>query len=245
MILIIGSNHDDVLYYESLLSNPKELTILTRYHALSGTISAQEVMVIQDVYTSFVSATLVSHIISQYYISVVISVGRCELIKGSPRVGDVVFSESVLFGDVDQIAAVKGTELGQIPGFPRIYPTSLELINNTKKCLNNIGSGKYYSATFISSSFFRQNKERVYDLTHDEYIQSLNQNVVLDGESAGVALACYLHDVPCISIKLVEAKAGEYTTLDNYLLVLKQSATVGKAVAAFIGEISRTDIIRS
>ena len=37
MILIIGSNHDDVLYYESLLSSPKEETILSKYHVLIGT----------------------------------------------------------------------------------------------------------------------------------------------------------------------------------------------------------------
>ena len=34
MILIIGSNHDDVLYYESLLTNPEEVVILDKYHAL-------------------------------------------------------------------------------------------------------------------------------------------------------------------------------------------------------------------
>ncbi len=245
MILIIGSNHDDVLYYESLLKKTKEEVVLSKYHVLTGAISSREVMILQDIYTSFVSSTITSYLISHYFISIIICVGRCEIVKGSMRVGDIAVSDSLIFGDVDQIATIKGTELGQIPGYPRIFPVRLEMLNNMNKCLDNVTSRKHYNSTFISSSFFRQNKELIDDLSEDEYIQSLDQNIVLDGESAGVALACYLHDVPFISVKVAEANIGEYTTLDNYLSILSEYANLGKAIAAFIGEISRTDIVRA
>ena len=118
------------------------------------------------------------------------------------------------------------------------------MIRNMYSSLEKIVDKKSVSATFISSSFFRQSKEQVGDITKDDYIMSLNKNIVLDGESAGLALACSLNKVPFIAVKVVEAKAGNYTTLEDYLSILREYASLGKAITNFIGEISRTDIVR-
>ncbi|MCR5332770.1 MAG: hypothetical protein K6E11_01960 [Bacilli bacterium] len=244
MILIIGTNHDDVLYYESILSSPKEEVILDKYHALVGTIASQETMVLQDVYTSYLSGILATYIINHYFISLIINVGRCEAISDSLKVGDIVLSESIVFGDVDQIASLKGTTLGQIPGYPRSFAVPNNLTRNLYTSLEKIVDKRFVLATFVSSSFFRQSKERVGEISKDEYINSLNQNIVLDGESAGIALVSQLTHVPFIAVKVVEAKAGNYTSLEDYLLVLDEYAPLGKAVSNFIGEISRTDILR-
>ena len=244
MILIVGSNHDDVLYYENLLKDTYDVHILGKYDALCGSISGQEVMVLQDIYTSYVSSAIVTYIISKYYITLVINIGRVEAVTPGLRVGDIVISKNVIFGDIDQIMAVKGTELGQIPGYPRIYTVRTALLTTMNTCLENFAPGARYNSSYVSSSFFRQNKENVKPLQNDEYILSLNDNIVLDGESAGLALGCLLHDIPFIGVKIVEAKTGEYTTLDNYLKILTQYGYLGKAVASFIGEIYRTAVLR-
>ncbi len=244
MILIIGSNHDDVLYFESLLKSPKEELILNKYKALVGSISSMNVMVVQDVYTSYISSLLVSHLLSKYEINIVINVGRCAAVSGDIKIGDIAISDSTFFGDVDQISAVKGTVLGQIPNYPQLFKSDLEAITLIKECLSNIFVGQYSSATFISSSFFRQNKEMIKNILENEYIQSINKNVVLDGECSGVALACYLHNIPFIAIKVCEANVGEYTSLENYLLSLELYNVIGKVVLAFINEISRKDVNR-
>ena len=62
MILIVGSNHDDVIYFQSALKDAKEEIILNKYRAYIGTILNQNVMVLQDVYTSYVSSALLTHI---------------------------------------------------------------------------------------------------------------------------------------------------------------------------------------
>ena len=49
MILIVGSNHDDVIYFQSALKDAKEEIILNKYRAYIGTILNQNVMVLQDV----------------------------------------------------------------------------------------------------------------------------------------------------------------------------------------------------
>ena len=52
MFLIVGTSHDDILFYETSLKNKREEIILNRYKAQIGTINNQEVMLIHDIYTS-------------------------------------------------------------------------------------------------------------------------------------------------------------------------------------------------
>ena len=58
MFLIVGNSHDDILFYETSLKNIREEIILNRYKALIGTINNQEVMLIHDIYTSYIGATV-------------------------------------------------------------------------------------------------------------------------------------------------------------------------------------------
>lgn len=244
MILIIGSNHDDVLYFESILKNPREEVILNKHKLVIGSLSSMDVIVIQDIYTSYVSSLVTSFICSKYDISMIINVGRCEIARGNLQIGDIAICDSAFFGDVDQLSAVKGTVLGQIPNYPQLFTTDLEAVATLSKCLERVFDGEYALATIVSSSFFRQNKEMVRNIMENEYVQSLNKNVVIDGECSGIALASYLHKVPFVSIKVCEANVGEYTSLENYILALDLYSNIGKAVTAFINEISRKDVKR-
>ena len=119
MILIVGSNRDDVLYFQSCLKDVKEEIIFNKYHAFIGTILNQNIMVLQDVYTSYVSSSLLTYIIEKYYILMVFCVGTCYALNKDIKVGDIAISEFVTFGDVNQTAMIKGTNLGQIPGYPQ------------------------------------------------------------------------------------------------------------------------------
>ena len=57
MFLIVGTSHDDILFYETSLKNKREEIILNRYKAQIGTINNQEVMLIHDIYTSYTNQT--------------------------------------------------------------------------------------------------------------------------------------------------------------------------------------------
>ncbi len=244
MILVVGSNHDDVLFFESSLKDAHEESFLGRYHILIGSIGSTEVGVIQDIYTSFVSSTILMYLANKYVISSVINVGRASLIKGTLNIGDVLISEQTMFLDVDQISRDNNVLLGQIPSFPRLFSSSFEMINTASKSLDVVFDGHYDKGLILSSSFFRQNKEDIKNLEDDSYLSSLTNNIVLDGEYAGLALSSYLLDIPCISIKVIEARVGEYTSLNNYLSVLDKYTSLGKAIIYFIAEISRTDVKR-
>lgn len=243
MILIIGSNHDDVLYFENLLKDPVEEVVLKKYHILKGTIANQNVIILQDVYTSIVSSMLTSYLITKYLVMMVFVVGRCIALTSNLTYGDICVSDLSLFSDVDLVSKVKGNRLGQIPGYEMTFNASRRLLNNMNESLDAIVGESHYNAAFLSSSFYRQNKE-VIDFAANKRLSSISKYSVLDGETCGVALACHEHDVPFISVKVVEALVGEYTSLQNYIMVLDKFALVGKAVALTIEQIHRNDVIR-
>lgn len=244
MILIVGSNRDDVIYFQSCLKDVKEEVILNKYRAFIGTILNQNVMVLQDVYTSYVSSSLLTYVIEKYYIIMVFCLGTCYALNKDIKVGDVAISEFVTFGDVNQTSMIKGTNLGQIPGYPQLFHSNKELIGNLEKVLSSVGTNNYILTTFMNSSYYHRDEQIVKELSLDGGVINKNKNIVIDGISAGVALACHLFDIPFISIKVVEGYLGEKTSVDNYIKVLEQYVLIGKSLIECIGEISRNDVLR-
>lgn len=244
MILIVGSNHDDVIFYQSSLRDAKEEIILNKYRASVGTILNQNVMILQDVYTSYVSGALLTHIIEKYYVLMVFIVGTCFAYTKNLKVGDIALSESATFGDVDQIKMIKGTNLGQIPGYPQLFHPHPDLLRNVEDALNSVGKTNYHLCTYMNSSYYRKDEKLIEELSLEDTVVTKNRQTVIDGVTTGAALACYLLDIPFISIKVVEGLAGQKTSIEDYIKVLEQYSVVGKAVVACIGEISRNDVLR-
>ena len=67
--------------------------------------------------------------------------------------------------------------------------------------------------------------------------------IVIDKNSAGVAVACSLKHVPFIIAKVIENKIDSKSNLESYSLVLKKYIDLGKAIVATINEIGRSDIL--
>ena len=244
MILIVGSNHDDVIYFQSALKDAKEEIILNKYRAYIGTILNQNVMVLQDVYTSYVSSALITYIVEKYYVLMVFCVGTCFAQSKNLKVGSIAISEFSTFGDVDQIRMIKGTGLGQIPGYPQMFYSHKELVRNMEEALNSVGENNYTLCTFMNSSYYRKDQELIEELSMEDSIANRNKNTVIDGVTTGVALACHLFDIPFISVKVIEGQAGQKTSIDSYMQILEEYAVIGKAVTVCIGEISRNDVLR-
>lgn len=244
MILIVGNNHDDVLYFESLAREAKEEIILDKYHATIGLIFNQQVLMLKDVYTSFLSAALLTHIIQKYHIIVVFNVGKCRTLSRELRCGDIAVSKKIVFGDVDQIGSVKGTLLGQIPTMPAAYNMNPNLLGIVNQTLDRITRTRHFECTYLSSSVYTLDYSDIERFEETLSIKGESNEIVIDDDAAGCALACDLFDIPMIAVKVVESKADEQPSVDTYLRVLKQYSLLGKAVVSSIGEIGRNDVLR-
>ena len=243
MILIVGNNHDDVLYYESKLRNKTEEKLYKRFPFVTGTLFSQKVGVVYGVYTNYVSSMIVSEIIKNNHVVLVINVGRCQALSNDIKVGEVAISRQVYLGEVS-LLDVENSLLGQVPGFPQYHLCDHYALDMMSDCFNRVASKQYsHICSFISLERYLNREDELKDISFNNMFFGHSKNIVFDNNSGGISLACTIHDVPMISVKIVEAYVGEARTLNSYVHILKKYSELGKAVTACIGEISRNEVI--
>ena len=243
MILIIGSSHDDIIYFESIVKNKKEEIVLNRFHATTGTIFNQNVMILNDVYSSYLSSAVATYLIQKYFVLLLFVVGKCQAATKDLKIGDIAISKRIMFGDVN-LMDIGSTQLCQIPNFPKVYDVQQDVLQTLATSLSNRTYSRFVEATFISSNVHYKNEEEMKYIKEGDNILGFNESVVIDSESGGIALAGHLTNIPVIAIKPVGSILGKKSTTDDYLQVLKQYASIGRAIVSTIGEFSRNDVIK-
>ena len=243
MILIIGSTHDDILYFESVMTNKREEKILNYYPLVFGSIFNQEVVVAYNIYTSYISSFITSYIIQNYFVVLVFVVGKCVSYSPDVKPGEITVSKRVVLGDVDQVKEAN-VKLGQIPHLPRSLESSDEVIGYISTALEKRSFAHYSIATFISSNKILENSESIKPLMMDDFILGHKGHIVFDCLSGGAFLASTLYNIPALAIKVCEKQVDEPSTAENYIAVLKQYSSVGRAIVTCIGDIGRNDIMK-
>ena len=243
MILILGSTHDDILYYESVMTNRKDETIFGFVKMEYGSIFNQEVAIVYDIYTSYLSSLVTNYIIQKYFVILVFVVGKCVAYSPNVQPGDITISKRVILGDVDQVREAN-VKLGQIPHLPRSLESPDEVISFLTAALEKRTFSRYDIATFISSNGIIDKTEKAEHLIMNEYVLGHKNNVVFDCTSGGAFLACALAKIPVVAIKVVEFVINNPSNADTYINVLKQYSAVGRAVVTSIGDIGRNDIMK-
>ena len=242
MIVIMGSNRDDILYFETILKNKKKDTILGRYEVSIGTIFNQEVLLISEQYTSLLTGMVLMNIMDNYFVDLVFVVGKCVSVDKRLKCGDIVISNKIIDANVN-LVSYKDVRLAEIPGFNREFIPQSDLITYLNEGLNKKSYNTVKEATFLSSDDFSE-----FNISHIGSSTGIFGNkddlIVLDFNSSGAALAASLKDVPYISIKVVERKYEQDENVSRYLKVLENYSDVGRAVVSTIGDIGRNDILK-
>ncbi|MCR5506108.1 MAG: hypothetical protein K6F07_03850 [Bacilli bacterium] len=242
MILIVGSHHDDVLYFESKLRNKKEELLFNQFPFVTGTMFSQNIGIVYGGYTNYMNALLVEHIIAKNYVVLVINVGKCSSISDEYNTGDIAVLRRIYLGEVNQIG-VEGSSLGQIPKCPQYFTSDQYVLDLLTNAFNRTKNIKAINSTFISMEKNVEKSEELQGISINGIFYGINKQLVLDSAAGGAALACYLNEIPFIAAKVIEKKVGDKSTIDGYVRLLKKYSDLGKAVTSFIGEISRNEVI--
>lgn len=243
MILIIGQTHDDILYFENIMHNKENEKLFNTIPLITGTIYNQDVCLAYNVYSNYISSLIITHLIRSKFVIFVVSVGKAKTYFDDLQVGDVVLSNSITLGDVD-FTNENNCKLGQIPFLPEKYLTQSYLSQIFTQSFNKVLYKEPFKADFISLNKHIKDVHQLNELVANNFVLGLEKEIVFDTESGGAAVACHLADVPYISIKVIESKIGEETSLDNYLKVLEKYIEVGKGVSIAISEIGRNDFVK-
>ena len=242
MILIVGSQHDDILYFETVMSNKKEEIVLGQYKVTIGTIFNQAVIILDQVITNYVSSALVLYLIEKYMVFLVFNVGRCISFTKDLKPLQIAISRNVVAGDVDQVNDTN-IKLGQIPGFEQIFTCQEDVIGYLVSAFENRTYCTVKLANYVSTSVDYHRANQVTHLKESEHVLGFENNIVFDCNSAGVALACALRKVAFVSIKVIERNIEQPNNIETYLNALKEYTNIGKAVVTCIGDIGHNEVI--
>ena len=157
MIVIIGETHDDILYFDSVLANKRQETILGKYQISIGTIFSQDAIVACDLFTSTLSSAVLMYLLEKYYVDLIISVGRCMYVGDKIKNGDIVVSTKVIDANVD-LSMFGDYALGQIPGFDREFLVQDDIIGYISFGLERRISITQHKAVFLSSNNMNSNR---------------------------------------------------------------------------------------
>ena len=241
MIVIVGETHDDILYFDSVIANRREETLLNRFKVSFGTIFSQEVVVVHELYTSILTSAILLYILEKYYVDLVISVGRCMSVSKNIKSGDIVVSKKVIDVNVD-LTMFNDVAMAQIPGYDRDFNVQDDILLYLSQGLGKRIAIDFHHAVYLSTD--NMSKQMTDFLKEKRSIFAMdNENIVIDHNSAGVAIACDLKNVPFIVAKVAENNLSTVNNLETYSTVLSRYIDLGKAVISTINDISRSDIL--
>ena len=241
MIMIVGSNHDDILYFDSIMTGKRTEKVFGTFEVTFGSIFNQEVMLVDGVYTNYLSAALITSLIQTYYTILVFAVGKCTAWSGDWKIGDITISKLTFTGDVDQMEDTDA-RFGQIPGLPSSYPCQKDILAYLSSAFENHTYAKAYEATYVSTNVNFGSAEQLKEIRHGDALYGFRERVVLDSTLGGIAVACKLTNIPFIGAKVVGRVLDKPYTVEEYAEALGHYAELGKAVVTTIGDIGRNDI---
>ena len=242
MIMIMGSQHDDILYFESVMSNKKEETVLGRYKITIGTIFNQAVLLVDGIKTNYLSSALTLYLVENYNVILVFTVGRCVAYSPDIKPLEIAISKNIVAGDVDQVNE-DNVKMGQIPGFEQYFECSKDVIGYLFNAFEKRTFSTYKTANYVSTSVDYHSIYQISSMREFDHVLGFENSVVFDCNSAGIAMAASISKVPFVSIKVVERRINDKGNIDTYLNSLKEYVNIGKAIVTCIGDIGRNEVI--
>lgn len=243
MILIIGSTHDDVLYFETLATNKTKSMLFNRYPVIFGKMFNQEVAIVSEVYTNYISSIVTSYFIDKFFVILVLSVGTCIGYSEDSKPLSIAISEKVTLSDVDQLA-VRPVSIGQIPnGYPTFFVSDSDAKTIIKNAFEKNNNESTFDATFFSSNTFYTREEQLEGMKSYKKITPIDSHIVFDCTYGGIALACEMNKVASVALKVVENRFGEKMNYQDYSKILEVFIHLGKAVSASLIDIGSNDIL--
>ena len=191
--------------------------------------------------TSILTSAVLTHILDNYYIDLVINVGKCVGVSEGFKSGNIALSSNVIDANVD-LSIFKDVGMAQIPGFSREFSVQEDIFGYLAENLEKRPNIDFYRSNYLSAD--NMSEDMVNFLKeHKTMFGKADEKFVVDHNSSGVAVACTLKGVPFIVCKVVENEFGKTQTLSSYTNVLSRYIDLGKGVISTINNIGRSDIL--
>jgi len=147
------------------------------------------------------SALMTQYIIDKYEVDAIINSGVAGGINNNLNVMDIVISEYATYHDFEPVSIMES----YVPDKGRMRANTT-LLNLSKKVISDMGIDNYHYAPICSGDMFVQDE----NIKNNIHIKT--GAICVDMESASIAHACRLNNIPFISIRTISdmANGGEY-----------------------------------
>ncbi|HPX85007.1 MAG TPA: 5'-methylthioadenosine/adenosylhomocysteine nucleosidase [Bacilli bacterium] len=202
LIAIIAAMSEETDFLVSQLSAPKPIS-WCHYQFYQGTIGRHKVVVVQGGVGKTASGMLLSALMANFpNVDKIINIGVAGGVLGKTKVGDLVVSEKMAYGDVDIRGGGKYL-YGQMSGCPRFFTGDSALLEQIKA----LKSIKALFGGIISTDRFVTNHKETSNLIN-RYFSDLNV-LCFDMESAAFAQGCFVFKKPFLSVRAISDVVGE------------------------------------
>lgn len=207
MILILGSNEDDILYFVNRMTVTNVEEIAHRTKVYVGEFSRQQVVVSYSGNTMMMASLMAGILMEKYHPYLVVNVGHAHSVSNKIRQGDLFLAERIYLGQVDMSPLSSKLKFGQVPG-ATLFTHSEDMCLNIIEMHNNREANKKIVRGFIlSCNLLSTNLEEARDMINNKY-QALDEIIAVDSEVGGISIACQFYDIPLVCLKAITYEIG-------------------------------------
>ena len=145
-------------------------------------------------------------LIDTYKCELVINTGIAGGVKGL-NTSDVCIGTKLYYSDAD--VTVFGYSKGQIPGLPKYFSTSCDVLVQVKKALNQLGVS-YNETTIYTSDTFVSNADIL------DGFELLDEHIACEMEGAAIAHVCVKSGVDFLVLRYISDIVGKESQIADY-----------------------------
>ena len=178
-----------------------------------------------------VSAALCTqYMIDNYEIDCIIQIGVAGKINESVNIGSIIGVLESMYYDVD--VTTLGFPYGYLPLQKSKFQSDTKLLMQLEEFgEKHLTKEKFFIGRVISGDQFA-NKSKV----RNDFIKDFDP-ICMDMMATSVGQACYLNDIPFVSILIISNKADDRAAINNYMSVDTLTANLGDFLAQFISHL--------
>ncbi|MHC5251961.1 5'-methylthioadenosine/adenosylhomocysteine nucleosidase [Listeria kieliensis] len=222
MIGIIGAMQEEVQILRDAMTERKTVEIAGAQF-YEGNLEGQRVVLVESGIGKVNAAVSTAILCDRYAPKVIINTGSAGGIGSDLKVGDVILSDRLTYGDVD--ATVFGYRFGQVPQMPAIYEGDRALLKKAEQIyaehFKETPNKAVYGLVVTNDSFISQETQR------EALFASFPDMCAVEMEAAAIAQVAYRFQVPFLVIRAISDVADQEAAMsfDEFLEIAAKASS--------------------
>lgn len=233
MILVLGQDEDTILYFRTRAEISTVSKIQEGPTIYKGSLGPEAVAFAALGPSGMLAGIQTDALIRELSPYLVVSIGSAASLNDTLHQGDIFIADRIYQHGIDYTFDGEA-EYGQIPGFPTFFSASTSLNGSAEAAAYSIG-GRYIERGYLLSSDHRFSKKEDFDSLIRRHYSATTRMAAFDHIGGGIALACQIHEVSLLTIRIISYEAGnEEEMLRRRIHALEAMPDLGRILTTML-----------